>query len=107
MPVLVDTGPLVAVLRKNDHFHDLCVGTLRKLPAPLVSCWPVITEAAWLLQEDPRAIERLLLGSNGNFLQLASINGSEAVAIAGIMKRYAGLRPQLADAALVYLADRE
>jgi predicted nucleic acid-binding protein len=106
MAVLVDTGPLVAILSKNDHFHDICVKTLREIPAPLMSCWPVITEAAWLLREDPRTIQRLLIGSNGNFLELAPLSGSEA-AIAGIMKRYAELRPQLADAALVYLADRE
>jgi predicted nucleic acid-binding protein len=29
------------------------------------------------------------------------------VAIADVMKRYADIRPQLADAALVYLAERE
>jgi hypothetical protein len=33
--------------------------------------------------------------------------GSEAKAIADIMRRYEDIRSQLADAALVYLADRE
>jgi uncharacterized protein len=107
MSVLVDTGPLVAILRAEDHYHELCVRTLAQLGGPLLSCWPVITEAAWLLRSHPRAIERLLLGSDGSFLELAHLSGTEAIPIAEILNRYAGLRPQLADASLVYLAERE
>jgi len=107
MAVLVDTGPLVAILRAEDQYHELCVRTLTQLRDPLLSCWPVITEAAWLLRRHPRAIEKLLLGSAGSFLELAHLSGAEAVPIAEILNRYAGLRPQLADATLVYLAERE
>jgi hypothetical protein len=107
MAILVDTGPLVAILREEDHYHDLCVRTLSEIREPLVSCWQVITEAAWLLRRSSRAIEKLLLGSNGTFLELAQISGTETISIVEIMKRYAGLHPQLADAALVYLAGRE
>ena len=107
MAVLVDTGPLVAILRAEDQYHDLCVRTLTQIRDPLLSCWPVITEAAWLLRRHPRAVEKLLLGSAGSFLELAHLSGAEAVPIAEILNRYAGLRPQLADATLVYLAERE
>jgi uncharacterized protein len=107
MAVLVDTGPLVAILREEDQHHEICLKTLTEVREPLLSCWAVITEAAWLLRRHPRAIEKLLLGSNGSFLELALISGAEAVPIAQIMNRYAGLRPQLADATLVYLAGRE
>ncbi len=107
MAVLVDTGPLVAILRGADQYHDLCVRTLTELREPLLSCWPVITEAAWLLRRHPRAVEKLLLGSAGSFLEVAEVSGAEAVPIVEIMTRYAGLRPQLADATLVYLAGRE
>ena len=107
MAVLVDTGPLVAILREADRYHELCLRTLTELREPLLSCWAVITEAAWILRRHPRAIEKLLLGSNGSFLALAPVSGGEATPIAEIMDRYAGLRPQLADATLVYLAGRE
>ncbi len=107
MAVLVDTGPLVAILRAEDQYHDLCVRTLTQIRDPLLSCWPVITEAAWLLRRHPWAVEKLLLGSAGSFLELAHLSGAEAVPIAEILNRYAGLRPQLADATLVYLAERE
>jgi predicted nucleic acid-binding protein len=105
--VLVDTGPLVAILSRADQHHETCVNSLRHLPGPLFSCWPVITQAAWLLRGHPRAIQQLLGSLDGGFLKLLSLTGSEGVAIAQVMKRYADIRPQLADAALVYLAERE
>jgi predicted nucleic acid-binding protein len=108
--VLVDTGPLVAILSSADEFHETCVRTLNQLPSPLYSCWPVINEAAWLLRSYPQAVRRLLknCGSvNPAFLELLSLSGSEAGEIAEVIEQYHKLRPQLADAALVYLAERE
>jgi predicted nucleic acid-binding protein len=105
--VLVDTGPLVAILSGADQHHKTCVETLRQLPAPLFSCWPVITEAAWLLRAYPRAVEQLLKSTDGGFLELLPLAGKEANNVAAVMKTYQDIQPQLADAALVYLAGRE
>jgi uncharacterized protein len=105
--VLIDTGPLVAIFAPEDLHHEICVETLRGMNAPLYSCWPVITEAAWLLRSSARAVQRLLAIMNSGLLELLPLAGTEATAIAALMKRYEGIRPQLADAALVYLAERE
>ena len=105
--VLVDTGPLVAILSREDEHHAACVEALRDLPSPLLSCWPVITEAAWLLRSSPRAVQQLLGSVDGRFLELLPLAGAEADAIAALMKRYADIRPQLADVAPVHLANRE
>jgi uncharacterized protein len=105
--VLVDTGPLVAILSRADQHHESCVNVLRTLPAPLLTCWPVITEAVWLLSAHQDAIHLLLGGIDEGLFALLPLAGSEAKAIADVMKRYRDIRPQLADAALVYLADRE
>jgi hypothetical protein len=105
--VLVDTGPLVAILSLADQHHQTCVKELRLLPGPLFSCWPVITEAVWLLRAYPRAVHQLLQSIGGGFVELLPLASQEAKAIAEVMKRYEDIRPQLADAALVYLAKRD
>ncbi len=105
--VLVDTGPLVALLSSGDEHHEACVSALRKLPAPLLSCWPVITEAAWLLRGSPHAVERLLENIDGGFLELLPLAGAESRGVAAVLRQYEEIRPQLADASLVYLARRE
>lgn len=105
--VLVDTGPLVAILSKSDDHHQRCVEALRDLPGPLFSCWPVITEAAWLLRHDSRAVQQLLRSLFLGFVEILPLSSLEAKEIAEIMKKYASLQPQLADAALVYLAKRD
>ncbi len=103
----MDTGPLVAVLSREDQYHTSCVNALRGMSGPLLSCWAVITEAAWLLRKSPRAVQQLLRSIDGSFLELLPLAGAEAEAIAAWMKRYEDIHPQLADATLVYLASRE
>lgn len=105
--ILVDAGPLVAILSREDQYHTVCANALRDMPGPLLSCWPVITEAAWLLRKSPRAVQQLLRSIDGRFLELLPLAGGEADAIATLLKRYEDIHPQLADVALVYLASRE
>jgi len=105
--VLVDTGPLVASLSEQDEHHEICVAALKELSTPLLTCWPVITEAAWLLRNDPEAVDRLLQSVSKGFLQVLPVIGGEADKIAKLLSRYRNLRPQIAHAMLVYLAHRE
>ena len=92
--VLVDTGPLVAILSSVDEHHAACVKALQQLPGPLFSCWPVITEAVWLLRSHPPAVQQLLRScfseKPGGFLELLPSAGAEASAIAEVMKRVPG-----------------
>ena len=105
--VLVDTGPIVAIMSPADQYHEVCVQALAHLPGPLFSCWPVITEAAWLLRRQPKAIRQLLESTSSGFIELLQLQSTEATEIGKVMEKYKSLRPQLADAALVYLAERD
>jgi len=105
--VLVDTGPLVAIFSPEDEHHDICVKTLPDLPGPLFSCWPVVTEAAWLFRGADERVEEFLESVSGGLVELLPISSLEARSIAKVMRRFSDLPAQLADAALVYLAERE
>lgn len=105
--VLLDTGPLVAIISERDQYHDVCVAQLRQLRSPLLTCWPVLTEAAWLLRSDREAVRRLLAGLDVGLLQLLPLDERAGPWISGFIARYADLGVQLADACLVYLAERE
>jgi len=105
--VLADTGPIVAILSRRDQYHRTCVEALRDLPGPLFTCWPVITEAAWLLRRDSAAVQQLLNSLDSGFLELLPLTATDAKPIASILKKYRDIRIQLADAALVHLAARD
>ena len=104
--VLVDTGPLVAILSHDDHYHQACIDQLQTLSPPLLTCWPVLTEAAWLLRRQPDAIQKLFK-SVGGLLHILELEDAEAEQVGNIMHQYRDLNAQLADACLVYLAERE
>ncbi len=105
--VLIDTGPIVAILSKNDEHHDRCSKALTILTPPLLTCWPVVTEAAWLLRRRPDAVIKMFDGFHGGFFALLPLNADALPAIAALMKRHESCALQLADAAMAYLAERE
>ena len=104
---LVDTGPLVAIVSGDDEHHEACAAALAALPAPLLTCWPVLTEAAWLLRRRPDALAKLFESFDAGLLALLPLDDAAVPWIAAFLRRYESLGAQLADAALVYLAERE
>ena len=105
--ILVDTGPLVAILFARDEQHARCTRALESIQPPMRTCWPVLTEAAWLLRRDPIAVKRLLSSVQEGWLELVPLDAGAAEPIARILEKYRSLDPQLADAALVHIAERE
>jgi len=104
---LVDTGPLVAMLNRSDSQHTACVEALNLIRTPLVTTWPVLTEAAYLLRQRPDLVQRLIRSTAEGFLRVAVLSETDAITMAEIMERYVDQHFQLADVSLMHLADRD
>jgi hypothetical protein len=104
--VLVDAGPLVAILSERDQYHAIYFSEAKSLRGPFYTSWPVVTEAAYLLRDEAGAVEKLLGRIRDSKLQLISLGADDADGISAILKQYADQDFGLADATLMYLADR-
>jgi hypothetical protein len=105
--VLVDAGPLVALLDGADAHHAACVEALQAIRDPLVTVWPAFTEAMYLLGFSSRAQDALWEMVDGEALALASLDRHDASRMQALMRKYRDLPMDLADAALVRVAERE
>lgn len=104
---LVDAGPLVAVLNWRDKAHQQCVDTLGSMNTPLVTVWPVFTEAMHLLRMAPGGRDQLWEMWERRVLSLAPLTDVDAPRMRELMRQYSDLPMDLADAALVRVAERE
>jgi predicted nucleic acid-binding protein len=104
-PVLVDTGPLVAMLRESDLHHAACIETSEAILGPAITTWPVITEAAWILRKEHSAVYELLRYVELQLVDVVELGPEAARWIAAFHRKYTNVGPQLADASLMYLAE--
>jgi predicted nucleic acid-binding protein len=104
--ILVDTGPLVALIHQDDNEHRICKETFLTFSEPLGTVWPVLTEAMYLLSfswEGQNALWEMIQAGAVEILPL----GSDDVArMRELMRKYRDLPMDLADAALVRVAER-
>ena len=77
------------------------------LPTPLITCWPVVAEAFWLLRRNRPALRGIFRGFAENLWALAQIGPDSLPWIEAFLNRYHKIGAQLADACLVHLAERE
>ena len=104
--ILVDTGPLVALLNRRDQNHAWCARQLQALTDPLVTCDAVLSEAFFLLKRSTESgvkqlsemIRRGLLCSQFDF-------GRNQGRILDLMKKYHDLPTSFADVCLVVMAE--
>jgi predicted nucleic acid-binding protein len=98
--VILDTGPLVALMSKTDRWHAWAVDTLKALKPPLITCEAVLVEAAHLTGRPADVIAQLAAGA----FTLGLSAAEQAQALERLLRRYAG-RMDLADACVVRLSE--
>jgi uncharacterized protein len=105
--ILVDAGPLVALVDSGDQHHAKCVEALKGFREPIATVWPPLTEAMYLLAELPKAQEALWEMLDRGALQLLTLDKGDAPRMRELMKKYGNRPMDLADAALLRVAERE
>jgi predicted nucleic acid-binding protein len=101
----VDTGFLVALLDLSERQHARCADLIANLEAPLITCEAVLAEACYLLRGLQGAAAALLLNvQRGNFVVPYRLTGNTE-AIIKLIKKYADVPMDFADACLVDMAN--
>ena len=108
-PVLVDSGPLIALFNGADRWHAPVVAWLQANPAAtLVSTWCVATEVCALLARrlhNEAALDFLRWAQRGGLTLDRAVDGS-LTEVLRISERFANLPFDLADASIAEAAAR-
>jgi predicted nucleic acid-binding protein len=104
-PVLLDTGVIVALLDRSEQYHRACREALQQIQAPLVTCESVITEACYLLRGLAGAADAVLANVEREVFRIPFALGESCPGVRALMRKYARVPMDLADACLVRLAE--
>ena len=105
MAIIVDTGPIVALLDRRDGFHEWASDQFDAIEAPAFTCEPVLAEAAFLVRRLPRGALRVLDLVERGVLAVPYQLESDVSALRERMDKYADVPMALADACLVRMAE--
>jgi predicted nucleic acid-binding protein len=96
----------VALLDRQDGNHARCVDALRELRDPLVTVWPALVEAMYLLDSwtEQSALWAMIQAGP---ISIATLDDEDGPRLRELMSKYRDLPMDLADAALVHVAERD
>jgi uncharacterized protein len=105
--ILADTGFFIALGNNGDRYHSRAIQVISTLREPLITTYPVMTETSYLLARDAGLavqFEFLTEVANGTF-PVFDFQRQHLFRMVELMRRYANLPMDLADASLVVLAE--
>jgi len=105
--ILIDAGPLVALIDADDQYHADCLKVFQGIREPLGTVWPAFTEAMYLLGDLPAGQDALWEMLARSTIQILPLTESDAPRMRVLMRKYADRPMDLADAGLVAVAERE
>ena len=103
--VVVDTGPIVALLDADDQYHAWVRAQFARLRPPLLSCEAVLTESCFLIARGGGNASDVLQLVERGVVRIAQLFDAEAASVARLMHRYRNVPMSLADACLVRMAE--
>ena len=104
--VLLDTGPLVALINPRDDMHLWATAEWSKITTPLLTCEAVISEACFLLRDVYRGKEGVMILIETGIIQLPFQLSAAVSEVKTLLNRYQSVPMSLADACLVRMSEQ-
>jgi predicted nucleic acid-binding protein len=104
--VLVDTGPLVAALRRRDHHHGWARAHFEASSQPFITCEAVVSEALFLLERAGGGKEALLGLQERGIVVVRYSFDNEITETLRLIRRYSDTPMSFADTCLVRMAEK-
>jgi len=105
MNVIIDTGPWVALIDQSEAKHDECTDWFRRFEGKMFTSEAVLTEVLFLLNfsypAQSAAIDFVLNGA----ITIVPLSLESLKTAKGLMRKYANVPMDYADATLVCLAE--
>jgi len=98
---ILDAGPLIAALNREDQHHRWACDTLERLGPPFYTCPEALAEAAALTGQPAAIVEMVQQGE----LVLAFSLADQAAGVLALLRKYADRRMDLADACIVRMTE--
>jgi predicted nucleic acid-binding protein len=105
--VILDAGPLVALLNRKDDYHDWVVFLIPNLQPPVLTCEAVITEACFLSRRQIGGINAILNLVPNGFITVSFQLSSKIATINKLVAKYADVPMSFADVCLVRMSEQQ
>ena len=103
--VLLDAGPLVGYVNRNDQYHDWAAKRWGGLFEPAWTCEAVISEAIFLMQSTGLEIDPILELLERGIIRVDFALDEHRADVIRLLRKYADQPMSLADACLVRMAE--
>ncbi len=104
--IILDTGPLVALLNRGDRHHRWAMDQWAQIVPPLLTCEAVLAEACFLVRRFPGGQVAVLDLVQRGVLDVSFRLIEETEAVFRLLRKYRDVPMSLADGCLVRMAER-
>jgi uncharacterized protein len=101
MKIILDAGPLIAAVNRQDEYHQWACETLEHLGPPFYSCPEAMAEAAALTGRPDAIVEMI----HSKEIILAFDLAEQTAGVLALLKKYRDREMDLADACIVRMTE--
>lgn len=104
---IIDSGPIIALFDRSDKYHHQVINFLEFFKGELITSWAVITEVSHMLDFNLQVQIDFLKWIEVGGIKIFYISQNEISTIRVMMEKYLDIPMDLADATLMYIANKE